>query len=122
MADKPDVNVRAIFGFGVGFVLVGVAIYVVVWLLFGYFSRREATNSAREYPLAVAQETRLPPEPRLQTNPREDLRELRAREDQILRTYQWVDKSAGIVRIPIDQAMRLTLERGLPARAKADQR
>jgi hypothetical protein len=27
-----------------------------------------------------------------------------------------VDKNAGVVRIPIDAAMRLTLARGLPAR------
>jgi len=58
----------------------------------------------------------VPPEPRLQTNPRQDLSDLRAREDQTLSSYGWVDRNAGVVRIPIDQAIKLTLERGLPAR------
>jgi len=47
---------------------------------------------------------------------------MRAREDEILTTYGWVDRNAGIVRIPIDAAMKLTLERGLPARSENEQR
>lgn len=117
MAEHSDVDIRAVFGFGMGLVATGAVIAVAVWLLFGFLARRDARGNTREYPLATAEETRLPPEPRLQTNPREDLREMRAQEDQILRSYQWVDRSAGVVRIPIDRAMRLTLERGLPARA-----
>ena len=34
----------------------------------------------------------------------------------MLDSYGWVDKNAGIVRIPIDEAMKLTLQRGLPTR------
>jgi hypothetical protein len=64
----------------------------------------------------------VPPEPRLQEHPREDLSELRAREDEILSSYGWVDRNAGVVRIPIDAAMKLTLERGLPARAENEPR
>ena len=37
-------------------------------------------------------------------------------QDAALRSYGWVDKNAGIVRIPIDEAIRLTLQRGLPTR------
>ena len=36
----------------------------------------------------------------------------------MLGSYGWVDKNAGVVRIPIDAAMKLTLERGLPARTE----
>ena len=72
-----------------------------------------------EYPLASSQGDRLPPEPRLQTNPREDLRTLRAKEDELLGSYGWVDKNAGVVRIPIEDAMKLTVERGLPARQES---
>ncbi len=64
--------------------------------------------------MAAGQENRLPPEPRLQTNPREDLRDLRAQEDAILNSYGWVDRAAGSVHIPIDRAMEIVLERGIP--------
>jgi hypothetical protein len=114
--EESDVNFRAILGFGVGLIVVALVIHVMMWVLLGYFEAREGQQGPRMYPLAVGQENRLPPEPRLQTNPREDLAELRAREDALLHTYGWVDRNAGIVRIPIETAMKVTLERGLPSR------
>jgi hypothetical protein len=114
--ETTDVNFRAILAFGGGMIIVGAGISFLVWLLFGYFASREAQRVPAEYPLAISQGERVPPEPRLQTAPREDLRDLRASEDAVLDNYGWVDKKAGIVRIPIDEAIRLTLERGLPTR------
>ena len=113
--EASDVNIRAIFGFAAGLTVVTAFIAFGVWLLFQYFAAREARPVFTEYPLA-AQESREPPEPRLQTNPRQDLNDLRAREDQLLTSYSWVDKNAGVVRIPIDRAMQLVVERGLPTR------
>jgi hypothetical protein len=114
--ETSDVSVGAVFGYGIGLTLAGVVVLFLVWLLFGYFSGREAGSGARQFPLAAEQQNRLPPEPRLQTNPKQDLIELRASEDAILKTYGWVDKAGGIVRIPISEAMKLTVERGLPSR------
>lgn len=122
MAQEDNVNVTAVALFAGALVVVSVGVYVAVWLMFGYFTQREARANAVEYPMATSQETRLPPEPRLQTNPRGDLQSLREQEDALLKGYKWVDKPAGIVRIPIDQAMRLTIERGLPARSQAQER
>ena len=76
----------------------------------------DVASSQLEFPLAAGQENRLPPEPRLQTNPRQDMKDLREEEDARLRSYGWVDRNAGVVRIPLDEAMKLTLQRGLPAR------
>jgi hypothetical protein len=47
----------------------------------------------------------------------QELQELRAAEDAVLRSYSWVDRAGGIVRMPIDRAIDLLAERGLPARA-----
>ena len=114
--EESDVNIRAIFGFGAGLIAVAIVVHVAILLLFNFFDSRAKQQAVATYPLAAAQEERLPPEPRLQTEPREDLAALRAREDQTLRSYGWVDRNAGVVRIPIDRAMELTLQRGLPAR------
>jgi len=117
-----DVNVGGILAFGAGLLAVGVAIHVVVWLLFVYLSDREAARVPVQYPLAANQVARVPPEPRLQINPRDDLGALRAHEDEILNGYSWVDRPAGVVRIPIEEAMKLTLKRGLPVRPEAPAR
>ena len=73
--------------------------------------------SERRYPLAAGEEPRLPPVPRLQQHPPDELRTFRGDEQTHLGTYGWENKAAGTVRIPIDEAMRLTVERGLPVQA-----
>ncbi len=55
------------------------------------------------------------PSPRVQTDDgNEDTAELHAREDLLLNNYSWADRSTGKVRIPIDRAMELIAQRGLP--------
>ena len=114
--EESDVDFRAIIGFGAGLIAVCAVVYLVIFGIFRFFDGREGVTVAAEYPLAASQGRREPPEPRLQTNPRQDLSDLRAKEDEVLGSYGWVDKNAGVVRIPIEAAMKLTLERGLPAR------
>lgn len=84
---------------------------------------RQATETEHPYPLAVAQEEQLPPAPRLQQFPRNELYQFRQGEESFLQRYGWMNKEAGVVHIPIDEAMRLTVERGLlssrPAEAGA---
>jgi len=116
--EQSDVNIRPILLFGLVMVIAGVIIHLTIWLMFSFFETKAELQLPRQYPLAAGQ-NQLPPEPRLQTNPREDLKAFRAGEDQILGTYGWVDKSTGVVRIPIPEAMKLTVERGLPARPVA---
>lgn len=54
-----------------------------------------------------------PPAPQLQTDPQEDLRKFRAEEEARLNSYGWVDRSKGIVHIPIEQAMKETVQKGI---------
>jgi len=47
---------------------------------------------------------------------REELRDLRAKQEGLLNGYGWVNKEGGVARIPIDEAMRMVVEKGLPVR------
>ncbi|MGE4055077.1 MAG: hypothetical protein AB7F99_09780 [Vicinamibacterales bacterium] len=114
--EESDINVSAILKFGAGMIVAGVIVQAVVWALLSFFDAQQ--QRPREFPIAEV-ETRMPPSPRLQTVPREDLRQLRANGQETLASYGWVDRELGIVRIPIDVAMRLVLERGLPTRDAA---
>ena len=116
--EHSDVNIRAILGFGAALVVVAAVVHLLIYGLFSYFDGREGVKVPSAYPLAASQGHHEPPEPRLQTDPRQDLADMRAKEDEVIGSYGWVDKNAGIVRIPIDAAMKLTLERGLPARTE----
>lgn len=114
--EESDVDSRAILRFGAWLVVVMVGVYAGVWLIFGAFDRRETAGAVRDFPLAVDR-NELPPQPRLQIEPRQEYRELQRRDEALLNTYGWADREAGLVRIPIGEAMRLTVERGLPVRA-----
>lgn len=90
-------------------IIVHVGLAAMYWLLIRESSER--VDAAR-YPLAVNAPPRLPPEPRLQQFPRNELYEFRTKEDAQLHSYGWVDKNAGTLHIPIEDAMRLMLDRG----------
>jgi hypothetical protein len=112
--EESDINVRAVVRSGLALVGVAVVVHLSIWLLFSIFERRDAQRNLPA-PLA-AEEPRVPPAPRLQVTPRLDLQELRAQEDAVLNSYAWVDRDAGVVRIPVSEAMKLVLQRGLPSR------
>jgi hypothetical protein len=68
----------------------------------------------------LQQLTRAFPTPRLQDDDgNEDTADLHAREDLLLDNYSWVDRSKGTVRIPIERAMELIAQRGLPVQQQA---
>jgi hypothetical protein len=52
--------------------------------------------------------------------PGQELKATRAAEDLMLKSYAWVDKDKGIVRIPIQRAIDLLAQRGLPARPQSN--
>lgn len=111
-----DISTRVVVVFATALVAAGVVVHVLVWLLFAYLGQATAVSYSRQYPLAAIGPAPLPAAPMLQVKPREELKQLRAEEDAILSSYRWIDPNAGIVRIPIDRAMQLVLERGLPVR------
>lgn len=63
----------------------------------------------------VAELTKSFPLPRVQTDDgNQDLADLHQREDLLLEHYSWVDQKAGQIRIPIERAMELIAQQGLP--------
>ena len=114
--EHTDANVWAIVKFGVWLVVMALVVHVGMGLMWAMLIERSKDTSEQRYPLATA-EPQQPPAPRLQQYPQNDMEDFRAAERAELQGYGWVDKEAGVVRIPIAEAMRLTVERGLPARA-----
>jgi hypothetical protein len=87
-------------------------VYGTFWLFEG--REHDASRAAQIFPLAAGS-AKEPQGPRLQTQPFKDGYLLRQHERDVLTTYAWVDQSAGVVRIPIEDAIRLMAERGIKA-------
>ncbi len=117
--DSEDIALGPILKMGLGLI---VTIAVSCAIVFGIYRVLEAQESrpvTPQYPLAAQTERRLPPEPRLQTHPRQDLQDLRNTEEAQLSTYGWIDRRAELVHVPVDVAMKMLVDRGLPVRQDA---
>jgi hypothetical protein len=112
-----DVSMRWMAISGVILVLLLAGAFVTMRWAFDLLAARAAGSQPEPATLVAGSGPAGPPEPRLQANPRLELREARAGEDAILSTYGWSDREKGIARMPIEEAMRIAVERGLPARS-----
>ena len=115
--EHTDANVSMIVQFAIWLTASAVVVHILMWFTFALMVDVSENRGPAEFPLAIEQGPRLPAGPRLQAQPANEIYDFRLRERAVLDGYSWTDKSAGTVRIPIAEAMRLTVERGLPSRA-----
>jgi len=120
--ETTDVAPGAVWIVAAGLVVSVVLVFVAITLMFHFLQRRDLAAQRRSemdrVTKAVAATRPRFPEPRLQVAPRVDLAAWRAREDVVLHSYGWIDRKAGVVRIPIERAMDLIAGRGLPVRGQ----
>jgi len=135
--ERRDIGVSAVFYFLAGLAVLGVITYFLVNGVYHYLQNQTEAQQTPVSPLVTnaAKDTRhLPPEyngdydkylqknfpsPQLEIDERNQLDKIRQHEAQTLNTYDWIDQKAGTVRIPIERAMDLIVQRGLPVRAQA---
>ena len=108
-----DASIPALVKFAVTLAIVLIVVSFGMRWLFGYFARTQTLGPTT----APFENTRtIPPVPRLQVAPQKEIHDYWEAEQGLVNSYGWVDRQNGVVRIPVDRAMRLLLQRGLPAR------
>jgi hypothetical protein len=95
--------------------LLGVALAASAWLS----QTTDAEILGQEKTSPVRGLRTEPPGPELQAIPARELELVRAREERMLTRTEWIDPINGVVRIPIERAMELSLQEGFPVRAEA---
>jgi hypothetical protein len=114
--EDSDVSVGRLLGFAGGLVALVVFGVVISAVVFHFFVRHQPLGP----PASPFEDIRpLPPSPRLQTAAPLDLKHYREEQEKILQSYGWVDPPAGIVRIPVDRAVDLLLQKGYPVRGSS---
>jgi len=124
--EREDLGAKPILLTLAGIAIGIVVLYFVVDGLYHVMSHYDQTHQPVVSPLKppVRGDTRVAshedlekfPEPRLEKDERKNLQDARVAEENTLYSYGWVDEKAGVVRIPIDRAMELIAQRGLPTR------
>lgn len=126
--EREDLGAKPVIGFIVSLVISGVLIYYVIWGVFHFLDAYDRKHQQVRTPLIRVEsntrdvQTQLIqrfPEPRLEENERTELNGFRYGEEQELNSYGWVDKNAGIAHIPIEQAMQMVVQKGLPTTPQA---
>lgn len=112
--ETSDANVRGIVYTGTGLAVVIVLAGLIGYALFEFLVRHPLTGFTS--PMSDSGAQRFPPAPRIEDRPAAELENLRKQDEQNLTTYGWVDKNSGVVRIPVDRAIELQLQRGFPTR------
>lgn len=126
--EESDVNVRALAGFVVALFVVAAIVHVLMWGLLVWFQKEAAENDpivsplarpAADMPSSLVNNPFFGPTegPQLLTNEPSVLQKHRQTEADALGTYGWVDEKTRVARIPIGEAKKLIVQRGLPARA-----
>ncbi|HVM76505.1 MAG TPA: hypothetical protein VMT75_12730 [Candidatus Saccharimonadales bacterium] len=113
-------------------VYLGIVIVLSYALVFGIYRGLKSYWIGTHQPpvpsRAEEPEPTMPPEPRLQgvpghlSDPQEDYRLKVEADKKANDTLQWVDEKAGIAEIPVNDAMRLIVEKGIPAIAPEEKK
>ena len=139
--EQSDVNIKLIVAFGAFLFLCGIAVHATLWGMYQGLDKWKERNDPAPNPMleATRQQQGSPaephepmsqsaestqdtlkrivttfPEPRLQPDEARDLHNFLRREDEVMSEYAYIDKNSGIVRIPVERAMQLLAQRGLP--------
>ena len=124
--EHEDLSASGPLYFMAGLAVMIIVLYVIVFGMYRFLDSYTWEHQPALSPMATPEndtrsithgDVQTFPEPRLEENERTELRSYGEEEERRLATYDWVDKSKGIVRIPIDRAMELIAQRGLPVRA-----
>jgi hypothetical protein len=114
--ERTDIRPLAVSLTGLFLFLGVVSVVLLMWFFFEHMRRTDVRVESREGLAPVYDRIT---EPLLQTSPPSDLAGMLRRENEILTHYKWVDRQRGIVSIPIDKALDIIAQRGLPPAAAA---
>jgi hypothetical protein len=129
--ERDDLGSRGVFGFFIGLAVTGVIIYFIVVGMYTFLDKYEQSQMTAMSPLTKPEDSamvgarRVPPDyvenrfkdngaPLLEVDERGQLKTFVLEQEKHLNSYGWVDEKAGVAHIPIDHAIDLLAQRGLP--------
>lgn len=112
-----DANVKGLLQFAFW---MAVVIVVTLFAMRGFFDliKKAEPLGATTSPLVKEGQRELPPNPRLQVHPHQELVDYCAEQQKEVDSYGWVNQETGVAHVPVERAMDLILAKGLPTRAQ----
>jgi hypothetical protein len=126
--EREDLGSKPIIAFIITVVVLGIVVYYAIWGMFHFLDAQASKSNQSRSPLVQvqtdtrqvqAEQIKAFPEPRLEDNERTEINDTRYAEEERLNSAGWVDQNAGVAHIPIERAMQLVAQRGLPTTPQA---
>jgi hypothetical protein len=111
--ETEDFSPRGVRWFTAGLAVLAVLVFLLMGALLWVLSGGRPPGQGVVTPSVPA--PNMSPAPDLQVASSRDYQNIRAAEEAQLHSYRWVDHEAGIAAIPIERAMEILVQRGLPA-------
>jgi hypothetical protein len=112
--DDRELDLRSIVIFGLTLFFGTLIVVALMWWMSTAFKTLEEAKDRPPSPIGEARLDPIPPGPRLQSVPPRDMDQLRTQDRKALTEYGWVDQANGVAHIPVDRAIAILAEKGLP--------
>jgi len=131
--EREDLSTRGVFAFMIGLAITGLVIYFIIRGMYSFLDEYERTQTRAASPLtsgggvtaryipynpahgdSVSQTFKENGAPMLEYDERGQFKDFLLKQEDQLNSYGWVDQQAGVAHIPIDRAMDLLVQQGLP--------
>jgi hypothetical protein len=126
--EHEDLGTRGIFAFMIGLVVTGLIIYFIIDGMYRFLDQYEKSHMTTSSPLVSSKDemSRVYTQaemdnafkdngaPMLETNERSQFRDFLMNQENQLNSYGWVNEKDGVAHIPIERAMELLAQRGIP--------
>jgi hypothetical protein len=130
--EREDLSSRGVFVFMIGLAITGLIIYFIIIGMYSFLDRYERSQMTTASPLVassgaasrvvskdyIEKQFKENGAPMLEDNERGQFSDYLMNQEKHLNSYGWVDEQSGVAYIPIERAMELTVERGLPVLPK----
>ena len=134
--EREDLNTRGVFGFFVGLAITGAIIYFIITAMYTFLDKYEQSQMTAASPLMKPEDSAMigarrvtqdyvesrfkdNGAPLLEVDERGQLLKFVLDQEKHLNSYGWVDEKAGVAHIPIDRAMDMLVQHGLPQQGNA---
>ena len=119
--EERDIKAGTIYGYLFALALAVVASLLICVFILRFTAKYAASVDTPPPPSRETHQRELPPEPRLQgfgfpgqkADPQADLRKKIQEDSEANERLEWIDRSSGIVQIPVKDAMKIVAEKGL---------
>ena len=130
--EREDLSTRGVFAFMIGLGIVGLVIYFIIRGMYGFLDSYERSQMTTASPLVTStgpasrvvtkdymEKFKENGAPMLESDERGQFKDFLLKQEDQLNSYGWMDEQGGVAHIPIERAMDLVVERGLPVRPVA---